>query len=80
MSQGEAMWGVRGGRAWASRLCRRPAVRTRQVTVIAGPHGAEPCVCFTAYGGPRAPREPWDAPDAEREASLAFWAEHALAV
>jgi len=43
-----------------------------------------PCVLYTCYGGPLAPREPWDmprsGPDWEKNlaASEAFWAVHAL--
>jgi hypothetical protein len=72
---------VRGNRKNASRLVNRPTRPTRQVTVIAGPAGDEPCVLYTAYGGPEAPREPgdtsiqsWD----EVQKSRKFWADHAL--
>jgi hypothetical protein len=52
----------------------------RTLTVIAGPGLGLPCVLYTAFGGPMAPREPGDPslPEAERAASEAFWAEHAL--
>jgi hypothetical protein len=54
---------------------------TRQLTIVAGPHGDEPCVLYTAYGGPEAPREPGD-PDipghSARDAAAVFWADHAL--
>lgn len=66
----------RGDRAWASRMCDRPPAMVRQVTVIAGPHGDAPCVLYTAYGGPLAPREVGD-PESTED-SVAFWAEHAL--
>jgi hypothetical protein len=71
---------TRGARTWPSRLCARPPVQTRMVTVIAGPHGDDQCVLFTAYGGPLAPKEPGDPTltDDQREASVAFWADHAL--
>lgn len=71
---------VRGERKGPSRLCKREPKPTRVVTVIAGPDGDEPCVLYTAYGGPQAPREPWDESldDAGRAESEAFWAEHAL--
>jgi hypothetical protein len=54
---------------------------SRIVTVIGGPADGFPCVLYTAYGGPLAPREPGDLslPESERAASEAFWAEHALA-
>lgn len=71
---------ARGGRGGPSRLCARPRRPTRLLTVVAGPHGAHPCVLYTAFGGPPAPREPWDPSldDSERAASVAFWSEHAL--
>jgi len=74
---------VRGERAGPSRLIDGalfPPRPTRLVTLIAGPHGDEPWVLYTAFGGPVAPREPWDASldDAGRAESEAFWAEHAL--
>jgi len=70
----------RGERAGDSRLCRRAPRPTRLVTVIAGPDGGEPCVLYTAFGGPSAPREPWDPglDDAGRAESEGFWAAHAL--
>lgn len=71
----------RGGRAYDSRLVDWERTTTRLVTVIAGPHEGHPCVLYTAYGGPLAPKEPGDPtlkPE-EREASEAFWSEHALA-
>lgn len=74
-----------------------PSLATRLVTVIAGPvlsvpkipeeagesvlATSEPCVLYTAYGGPQAPREPGDAAIAswdELLESRAFWAQHAL--
>jgi hypothetical protein len=72
---------ARGERKWPSRLCNRPARMTRRVTVVAGPDGDEPCVLYTAYGGPEAPREPGDTSldDAGRAASADFWKDHALA-
>lgn len=73
---------VRGTRTWPSRMCARPARLVRTLTVIGGPDGDEPCVLYTAYGGPRAEREPLDPdlPPAEQEASAEFWAEHALSL
>lgn len=72
----------RAGRARESRTCKRAPQMTRTITVIAGPHDGDPCVLFTAYGGPLAPREPWDASmsDAQRAESIAFWAQHALSI
>jgi hypothetical protein len=76
---GECTMVVRGARRGASRLCGRAPRPSRLVTVIAGPHG-DACILYTAFGGPQAPREPFDPSldDAGRACSVAFWAEHAL--
>lgn len=85
----ETTLAVRGGRKGPSRLIDRPLRPTRQITVIAGPHDGQPCVLFTAYGGPAAPREPWeletdpahcreDFTSLDLAQSRAFWAQHAL--
>lgn len=70
----------RGKRDNLSRLCDRAPRQTRYVTVIGGPHGDEPCVLYTAFGGPLSPKEPTDPTltEDEREKSIAFWSEHAL--
>lgn len=72
----------RGSRTWFSRFCERPLRRTSKVTVIAGPHEGNPCVLYTAFGGPLAPQEPGDPGIADNPEKLAvsraFWAEHAL--
>lgn len=52
------------------------------LTVIAGPHDGYPCVLYTTFGGPIAPKESGDSTlcDATEIAeSIAFWSEHALA-
>lgn len=71
----------RGDRAWPTRVCNRPSRETRQITVVIGPHDGHPAVLYTAYGGPKAPREPGD-PSIKTEADSAesrgFWARHAL--
>jgi hypothetical protein len=71
----------RGDRAGESRMIAAPMRPTCLVTVIAGPHDGHDCVLYTAYAGPRAPREPWELEigTEERAASEVFWAEHALA-
>lgn len=71
---------VRGERPGPSRLCGRPPKPTRLVTIVAGPDGEEPCVLYTAYGGPQAPREPWDPglDDEGRVEAESFWSRHAL--
>ncbi len=75
----ECLMVVRGDRKGPSRLCNRPATLTNKLTVIGGMHEGA-CILYTAFGGPQAPREPWDESltDIEREVSKAFWADHAL--
>jgi hypothetical protein len=71
----------RGKRGGYSRMVDRPVRQVRQVTVVAGPHDGLQDVLYTAYGGPAAPREPYDCPagSPELEESRAFWRDHALA-
>lgn len=71
---------VRGDRKYPSRVCDLPPKMVRTLTVIGGGLGGEPCVLYTAYGGPVAPREPGDETlSAENKVtSEAFWAKHAL--
>lgn len=83
VDEGDVSYVVRGARKCASRVVAKPARKTRTVTVIAGPSGDRPCVLYTSYGGPAAPREPGDATIPTWEAlteARAFWADHALAV
>jgi hypothetical protein len=70
---------TRGNRPGPSRMVDAPPAMTRKVTVVMGEHGGS-TVLFTAYGGPCAPREPWDTSlsDEERLDSKIFWAQHAL--
>jgi hypothetical protein len=76
VSDSEVEMVTRGNRKGASRTVAREPRQVRQVTVITGPHDGEPCVLFTAFGGPSAPREPFED---DSEESRKFWAEHALA-
>jgi len=69
---------VRGEREWASRVCSRPERRVTSVSVIAGPNEDEPCILYTAFGGPVAPQEPGDPGCRDLDASTDFWAKHAL--
>jgi hypothetical protein len=79
--ESEVTYRKRGDRAWESRTIECAYPRTsRKVTVIAGPHDGESCVLYTAYGGPCAPQEPGDPGCKDKEASAAFWAQHALIV
>lgn len=74
----QVIYRARGARSWRSRTIALPARRSRRVTVVAGPHDGQPCVLFTAYGGPPAPQEPDDPACRDLLASQAFWREHAL--
>jgi len=71
----------RGGREGLSRTIDRPYRPSRLLTVIAGTReDGGPTILYTAFGGPLAPREPWDPlnNETERAESKAFWAQHAL--
>ena len=76
---------VRPGRRCVSRVLVNPLATlrpTRRLSVVAGPFESEPCVLYTAYGGPAAPREPGDPTISSWHGILesrTFWAEHALA-
>lgn len=81
IEESEVFYQMRKGRGNYSRLCKRAPRKTRTVTVIAGPNEGDPCVLYTAFGGPLAPKETGDVTiksESEREASEKFWAEHAL--
>lgn len=85
VDESDVRYVTRAGRKCASRVLTvpQPRPRVRTVTAIAGPDGGEPCVLYTAYGGPLAPREPGDpdiATQNELAESRAFWSEHALIV
>lgn len=77
----EVHYAPRGTRPNSSRLVHRPPRPTRTVTLISGPHRGFSRVLYTVFGGPEAPREPWDMgleTAEEIEESGAFWREHAL--
>ncbi len=81
VAEEDVFYKVRGTRKCATRAVRRPSRPSRLMTVIAGPHDGRPCVLFTAYGGPCAPREPGDPGISSWDdivKARAFWAEHAL--
>lgn len=80
--ESDVTYAVRGERAGVSRLVDRPSRPTQFVTVIAGPHDGLHDVLHTAFGGPPAPREPWELDEGcdDRAVSEAFWLEHALAI
>lgn len=97
VTEAEVRYVTRSGRAGATRaLAKTPMGEnhvgilrvkwpaSRRVTAVFGPaQGDDPRpVLYTMYGGPAAPREPWDPTldDAGRRESEAFWAEHALVV
>lgn len=74
----------RGDRLYESRMVPKLAHRQRTtnvVTVIAGPNDGQTCVLYTIFGGPIAPKEVNDPTlkEGEREESVKFWREHALA-
>ena len=79
VTEAEVAYAVRGTRKGPSRLCQRTSVSVRSLTVIGGPHEGR-CILYTAYGGPCAPREPWDETldDKGRAEATEFWAQHAL--
>ena len=85
VSEEEVIYKPRPGQSYSSRLLKdgdKQATSSDVVTIICGEHDGNPCVLFTAFGGPLAPKEPGDPtlkPE-EREASEKFWKEHALAV
>lgn len=77
----QATYGRRGDRDYESRLIDKPVRQTSICTVIGGPHDGHPCVLYTVFGGPQAAKEvndPTLKPE-EREDSITFWSEHALA-
>lgn len=82
VSDRDVTYTTRGDRGGASRMVQRAPRKVPVVTVVAGPHDGHPWVLFTIYGGPSAPREPWDKSlnDGQRAESIAFWEEHALSV
>lgn len=61
-------------------MCDRPARMVRTMTVIGGPDDHGETILYTAYGGPSAPREPWDSTlnEEQRAQAQQFWSEHAL--
>jgi hypothetical protein len=78
ISDADVRFEHRGDREWTSRLCDRPVRQVRIVSVIAGPHGDDACVLYTAFGGPVAPQEQGDPACKDVPASEQFWATHAL--
>jgi hypothetical protein len=73
-------YATRGGRRIPSRLISLPPRQVRIITVVGGPRAGLPCVLYTAFGGPAAPREPGDPRIREemRQESVEFWSVHAL--
>lgn len=71
----------RDGRNYDSKMIRGENQSTKIITAIVRPHKetGRPFL-ITAFGGPLAPKEPNDPSlrDEEREASEAFWRDHAL--
>ena len=76
VTEAEVSYHVRGERKGKSRLIIGRAPRTtRLLTVISGPHDGLACVLFTAFGGPQAPKEPFED---DSDETKAFWNQHAL--
>ncbi len=87
LGEADTFYKERGGRKYTSRLVDKPPRRTNLVTVIGGPHDGEPCVLYTAFGGPLTPRETNELlslghrdrdDDGELRDSREFWSRHAL--
>lgn len=79
--EAEVTYKIRGTRRCASRIVQKSMRLSRQLTVVGGPHEDEPCILYTAYGGPAAPREPGDPGIASWEELVKareFWVQHAL--
>lgn len=79
--EAEVTYEKRGNRAGESRMWKHSLDRkVHKLSVIIGEHEGQ-IILFTAFGGPVAPREPWDPSlsDKERAESEAFWKVHALA-
>lgn len=76
----EVTFTPRGGRPGPSRMCDRPTRLVRTMTVIGGLDNRGEMILYTAYGGPAAPREPWDPSldEAQRLEAERFWSTHAL--
>jgi hypothetical protein len=81
VSDGDAVMVRRGERRGLSRMVARPCRPWHSLTVV-GVVELDTVHVFTAYGGPIAPREPWDSSMTAQEQgeSAEFWAEHALAL
>jgi hypothetical protein len=84
VEESEVVYAQRGARKGDSRMVARPLRPCRTITVIAGPNedGSLPCVLYAIYGGPCAPREPFDTSmtEEQKEESVRFWATHALSL
>lgn len=81
VAEGEVVRVKRGDRPEPSRMVRRGTRPSNEMTVVGNKNADGSVEIYTAYGGPEAPREPWDTsltPE-ERAESEAFWREHALA-
>ncbi len=80
----EVFYLKRGIREYESRCVdssKYQVKNTSLITVIAGPYQDIPCMLYTAFPGPLAPKEVFDPKLSldEREHSIKFWSEHALA-
>jgi hypothetical protein len=81
VDESQVQYRVRPGRKCATRFVSATPTSTTKLTVVVGPYAGIPCVLYTVYSGPQAPREPGDTSIAtwdELEFSRQFWKEHAL--
>lgn len=58
--ESKVIYGKRGTRDWLSRMVNRPLRQTNIITAIVGPYRNDPCILYTAFSGPAAPREEGD--------------------
>lgn len=70
----------RGDRPYVDRCIDRPVREVSYVQAIGVMREDGSCLLYTVYGGPLAPMNPEDQGCPDREASLAFWADHALSI
>ena len=85
VTEDQVFYKNRGDRTYQSRcvpINKYGVKKTSLLTVIAGPYEDIPCMLYTAFPGPSAPKEVNDPSMNEKERFFAeqFWKEHALAV
>lgn len=80
ISEDKVFYVKRGNRTGNSRMINEPMRPTDFVTVIGGPNKEGICILYTAFGGPCAPREPFDSSLTDKDIMVSnlFWSNHAL--